>query len=102
MEDVRRRRLADNESAFREINERIGERVERWHELDQTFHQIVCECSDAEFVERIAVTPSEHRMVRRREDSFLIARGHDDPHVERVVYRHDRYWIAEKHSDLVA
>jgi hypothetical protein len=37
-----------------------------------------------------------------RDDRFLIVRGHDNPDIERVVYRHDRYWIVQKHADLVA
>jgi hypothetical protein len=40
--------------------------------------------------------------VRSRGDRFLIAPRHENPDVERVVYRHDRYWIVQKHRDLVA
>jgi hypothetical protein len=102
MRDERRQRLADNESAFREINERIERRVEHWKALEDGLHSAICECCDSECVDRIKVTPSEHRMARSRCDRFLIAPRHENADIERVVYRHDRYWIVQKHRDLVA
>jgi hypothetical protein len=62
-------------------------------------HSATCECSNTDCVERIDITPSEHRMARTRDDRFLIAPRHDNPEIERVVYRHDRYWIVQKHPD---
>jgi hypothetical protein len=99
VDDTRRQRLADNESAFREINERIDERVERWQQLEQAYERVVCECSDSQCAERIPVTPAEHRMARRHTGWFLIARKHDNADLERVVYRTERFWIVEKQVD---
>lgn len=96
MDDQRKRRLAANEAAFRELNERIERRVERWEELDAAFQNVICECSDTDCTQRLPVTPSEYRMVRRHADRFVIARRHDVPDIERVVYRHDRYWVVQK------
>ena len=96
MDDVRKRRLAANEEAFREVNERIERRVERWEDLDAAFQNVVCECSNAGCTQRLPVTPSEYRMVRRHPQRFVIARQHDEPEIERVVYRHDRYWVVQK------
>jgi hypothetical protein len=96
VDDLQKQRLAQNEHAFRDINERIEKRVDRWEGLDVRFENVVCECSDANCVERVMVQPKEYRFVRSKRDRFLVAPRHDEPEIERVIYRHDRYWVVEK------
>jgi hypothetical protein len=96
VDDLQKQRLAQNEEAFREINERITMRVERFQYLETTVQTAVCECSDETCVDRAAVTPKEYRFARSKRNRFLIVPGHDQAEIERVVYRHDRCWIVEK------
>jgi hypothetical protein len=96
VDDLQRQRLAQNEEAFREINERITMRVERFQYLDTVVQTVICECSDEKCVERVSLTPKEYRFVRSKPDRFVVAPGHDEPEIERVIYRHDRYWVVEK------
>jgi hypothetical protein len=100
--DQRRLRLAHNERVFRELNEQADRRASQWQENERTFQLVVCECANADCYAEVTVTPAEYRMVRNNEQRFLVAPGHVAPEVERVVYRHDRYWIVEKDPDLAA
>jgi hypothetical protein len=93
---VEKQRLADNQAAFREINERIREHVEGWRELDAAPQRVVCECSDTECAALLAVAPREYRMWREHPRRFMVAPRHNVSEIERVVYRHDRYWVVEK------
>ncbi len=99
--DDERQQLADNELAFREINERVEGRVDRWDGLEHGLHRVICECSDTRCVERIAISPADQRAVRDQRGRFVVAPGHDDARVERVDERHERYWVVEKHGDLI-
>ena len=96
MSDPRQERLVRNEEAFREINEQVEQRVEHWEELDAAYQNVVCECSDADCAQSIPLTPREYRMVRSSDRRFAVAPRHDEPEIERVVYRHSRYWVVEK------
>ena len=85
-----------NEEAFRDVNEQIEKRAENWEELNAAYHRIVCECSNDDCLQQIPLTRSEYRMVRSNDKRFAIAPRHDAPEIERVVYRHDRYWVVQK------
>jgi hypothetical protein len=98
---IREGRFAENEAAY----ERINERVERFREQyrdryapdEQSF---ICERSRGECIERVVITLDEYANVRAHERWHLVAPTHDDPEFERVVARHDRYWIVEKFEDV--
>jgi hypothetical protein len=44
--------------------------------------------------QRLAAT--RRRSARSTSGSSGAARQHDEPEIERVVYRHDRYWVVQK------
>jgi len=75
---------AEREEAFREINERITMRVERFEHLDTMVQIAICECSDEKCVERVRHTPKEYRFVRSKPSRFLIAPRHNQADIERV------------------
>jgi hypothetical protein len=89
-------RAAQNQSLFREINERVKE-------LNEGFSMVlpvgewICECADDTCVERIELSAAEYEAVRIDGTHFLVAPG--DEHVlfdvERVSQRTDRYWVVE-------
>src|SRR3954451_55785 len=94
--DERTRRIAENETLFREVNERV-------HELDRRFgvpaaFEIVCECGDDTCFERIAIGRDRYEAVRADGTTFAVVPGHEKPEVERVVDRHDTYYVVAKRS----
>jgi len=94
-ETDRGRRAAENQSLFRQVNDRIRELNEVFDAL-LPYGEWACECDRLDCIERIQLTLEEYEAVRRAPDRFAVLPGHDDPPVERVVERNERYWIVEK------
>jgi predicted NBD/HSP70 family sugar kinase len=92
--DAKHERFARNEALFREANERIEE-VSRRHEIGDNL-EFLCECGRRDCLETIALARAEYEAVRREGDRFFVAPGHELPEVERVVERHERYFVVEK------
>jgi hypothetical protein len=86
-------RRARNESLFRDVNERIAESAERF---DSESAEFVCECADAACTDRVHATLETYDAVREDGTQFLVAPGHDDPDIERVVVQRPRYAIVAK------
>jgi hypothetical protein len=93
----RHRRLAENQSLYRSVNERIKE-------LGQTVgttYEWVCECADARCSERVVLTSAQYAAVRATPTTFLVYpdEAHVFLEVEHVTERHDGYWVVEKVGD---
>ena len=84
---------ARTESAFREVNERIAENAQRF---DAGTTEFICECDDPRCTERVEATLEEYEAVRADATRFLIAPGHTDRTVERVVLRSSGFTVIEK------
>lgn len=84
---------ARTESAFREVNERIAENAYRF---DSGSTEFICECDDPRCTERVEATIEEYEAVRADGARFLIAPGHGDHTIERVVLRNDAFTVVEK------
>ena len=91
--ESRAERAAKNEALFREVNERVVEVAEQFE--TELFHAF-CECSDAACTRRLQITPPEYAAVRAQGDRFALIAGHDDPSIERVVERTERFVVVEK------
>lgn len=88
----REKRLAVNEALFREINERVAERVPG----DAHALTIVCECADTDCTERITVTTETLQAVRGDPTQFVVAPGHVALDIEDVVSHGDRFEVVRK------
>jgi hypothetical protein len=98
MEDTKER-IAKTESLFRDVNERIAESAQGFDSDNATF---VCECADAECTERVDATLEAYEEVRSDGTQFLLAHGHEDERVERVVEKRRRYQVVRKVQRIVA
>jgi hypothetical protein len=86
-------RRALNEALFRDVNERIAETADAFGAKQTDF---VCECADPSCTDRVSVTLAEYERVRARPTTFLLAPGHDQPDIERVVSERGRFHVVEK------
>lgn len=86
-------RRATTESLFRDVNERIAEAA---RQFDAERPEFICECSDPECTERVTATLAEYEKVRAQPTTFLLAPGHEQPDIERVVSDRGRFWVVEK------
>jgi len=81
------------EALFRDVNERIAESAQRF-EADST--QFVCECADPSCTERVEATLDEYEAVRADGATFMLASGHEQKDIERVVSDRGRFNVVEK------
>ena len=91
-------RRATTEALFRDVNERIAESAERF---DATGTEFVCECSDPECTHRVAASLAEYEEVRAEPTTFLLAPGHEEEDIERVIADRGRFRIVEKVQSVV-
>lgn len=90
-------RAAENQSLFRDVNERVREVNAHFNVLLE-INEWLCECVSSECIQRIKMTPQEYEAVRSDGTRFAVAPGQDHvvPEVERVVSKNEHYWIVEK------
>ena len=94
MESSREERVARNEELFQEVNRQIAK-------LEETFGRrrtfaILCECGKKHCLDGVEVEPAVYQRVRSNPLLFFLVPGHDDPEVERVVERAERYLVVKK------
>ena len=92
---VKEQRIALNEAIFREVNEKIS----RFPRSPYDTHGpigFVCECGDADCHEALHLRVDAYEQVRSDPNLFFVAADHADKDAERVVERHDGYWVVEK------
>jgi hypothetical protein len=86
-------RIAEIESLFRNVNERIATAAENYKVESAEFF---CECHDPACSERVVVPLDEYERVRSEGTRFVHASKHVEPEFERVVARRPRYAVVEK------
>jgi hypothetical protein len=91
----REQRLAENEAAFRDVNESLRYVAAQGTATVQTM-RLVCECGDAGCSEFVDVTLTEYEGVRAMPTHFIVRLGHVAPDIERVVLQNERFAIVEK------
>ncbi len=91
-------RIARNDAAVREANDRINDVAQSLDRSDEDLLPFLCECADVSCTEILRLTPAEYEAVRREPTHFLNARGHvrNAQGWARVVEELDRYTVVEK------
>jgi hypothetical protein len=92
-------RIATTESIFRNVNERIAESAQRFDADDAEF---VCECADRSCTHRLETSLDDYERVRAKPTRFLLAPGHENEAIEKVVERRRGFQIVEKFERTVA
>jgi hypothetical protein len=97
---AREERIAKNEAASREINEKI----EDAHEETSPGRDVrmVCECGQEECDRVVAITLTEYDRLRSDPRQFVVTHDHVAPDVERVVAETDRFVIVAKREGTPA
>jgi hypothetical protein len=98
-EEYGRNRLAraeKNEQAFKEHNERRAEIEAQGALDDEELVPFVCECDDPSCARPVSVSLVDYERVARPVDQFVVRPGHEDPTVEEVIERHEKYLVVSK------
>ena len=93
MDDETERRLARNESLFREANEAIGRGL--WPEQENTVIRFRCECAE-QCGQPVELRHRDYERIRQHGRWFIVLEGHEVPDVERVVERHGDWSVVQK------
>lgn len=104
------RRLAENEVAFREANERIHRGFREVNQLaeednqpefrvgDDTEVSFFCECSNLKCQQRIRLTLEDYGWIHREDDHFIVVPGHESLEIEHVVTARPDFNVVEKNA----
>jgi hypothetical protein len=83
------------------MNERLEQNALAEAGLGEPF-EILCECAREDCTERISIRPLDYERVRASATEFVIARGHHDATLERIVQATKGYEIVEKFGEAAA
>ena len=104
-EHVRYRQVAENERLLREANEEIErdarEDGERGIRRDETELEFFCTCGRPECDAKLLLTLAEYEAADERPNRFIVAPGHADPAIERVVEEHETFLVVEKRAEVL-
>jgi hypothetical protein len=92
-----KRRVAANESVFREVNDAIERGL--WPGEDDSPVAFRCECASLECNRLVEITPRAYERVRDDPRRFLVLRGHELPEVETVVESYEEYVVVQKRAE---
>lgn len=95
LDETKTKRIAENESLARDVNERI-EQIEEGRPSEDSTIRFVCECGDGDCSEQIALSKDEYEEVRRHPDRFITKPRHNLSGVEEVVDEHPEWIVVEK------
>jgi hypothetical protein len=88
------RRAARNEELVREVNRQIEEGTSL-HEVTSSM-PLHCECARPGCVEKIDVEPRTYQPILDQRYRFIVAHGHVQPEIERVVEEQEAFVVVEK------
>lgn len=88
-------RAGRNEALFREVNENIAQLEERMGFGVESL-PVICECSRPDCTTQLRISLDQYTRVRRHPHRFIVAPGHEQPSLERVVDECAGYVIVEK------
>jgi hypothetical protein len=98
--DEREARCAKNEALLRAEHDRIEEVGQGLSVLpDDDKLDFRCECGQPDCDSFVSLSVSEYEHVRADHDRFAVVPGHEDPEIERVVARGERYLVVDKLPD---
>jgi hypothetical protein len=95
--DEREQRMTQNETLFREVNERV-EAVA--HSLGPDVpYEFLCECSNADCTFRLRLPIEVYENIRSDPRQFVVLPLHYMPEIEDLVAEEDGYWIVKKSGE---
>lgn len=98
MLDERARRIALNESRFRQINDDLRADLAKLPHVPEVI-PFVCECGEATCTAILELTVAQYESIRADSRRFVVCAGHEQPDVETVVAHEGGHAVVEKLPD---
>ena len=96
MDAQQERRVAINESRFREANEQVGDSIDGFLGASPESYKIMCECAVSECEDMIEIPVQAYRTARADSTRFIVKPDHVIPATEQTVEKTDTYWLVDK------
>ena len=97
--DARHERVSRNEAMFRSVNREIEQASEQLGSGPRDRIEVICECGQADCSATLDLALGDYDEAHRQRDRFVVAPGHEDDQIERVVTRTERYLVVDKFGD---
>jgi hypothetical protein len=97
--DERHERVAKNEAMYRSVNRELEQASREAGEEAADRIDVLCECGKDSCEATFDLTIAEYDEAHRQLDRFVVAPGHEDDQIERVVTRAERYLVVDKFGD---
>jgi hypothetical protein len=95
--DERERRMTENETLFREVNERVEDTATQFVGDDEdSKHEYFCECANPHCTFRVTLTHAQYESVRANPKQFVVLPDHFTPEVETLVTKNEGHWLVRK------
>src|SRR5690348_14024255 len=89
--------MTENESLFREVNERVDETATQFVGEDgSSTQEYFCECANADCTFRVELTHEQYASVRADPRQFVVLPLHFTPEVETLVTKNEGHWLVRK------
>ena len=88
-------RIADNETMFRDVNERI-KNIQSGSAAEGLNYHFVCECGNPDCSEQINLSVAEYNEVRSHPVRFITKPRHNIPGAEIIIAEHPEWIVVEK------
>jgi hypothetical protein len=95
----RNERAARNEAMFRTVNRELEQATREAGGGPGDQLEVLCECGDEGCSAMVTLTLSEYEEIHRQPDRFVVLPGHENPEIERVMARKDRYLVVDKFGE---
>ena len=80
------------------MNERVRALATEARTHEPEHLSFVCECGKSDCTATVQLSIREYEGVRKDPTHFVVVPGHEIPHVEDVLERHERYDVVRKHA----
>ena len=100
--DSRADRVAKNEAMHRAVNREIENVAEDFGERGGDTIDVLCECGQPGCTSLLSLTIADYDRVHGQRDRFIVAHGHMDPELERVVEESGEYLVVDKFGEAEA
>jgi hypothetical protein len=97
--NARQDRVAQNEAMYRAVNREIQRASEEAGAGPNDQLEVICECGKEGCSMTLAMTITEYDEAHGQPDRFVVASGHEDPQIERIVTRKEHYVVVDKFGE---
>jgi hypothetical protein len=97
--EARHERVSRNEAMYRAVNREIEQASEQLGEGPSDRIEVLCECGEESCSDTLDLTVAEYDEAHSQRDRFVVARGHENEQIERVVTRAERYLVVDKFGE---